>query len=1062
MPKAHLLIKCFYFILLAFSFTAFIRLHADEKDKQLLKEWLESRAKETKEGWYFPFEEDADSNRFPDDWSRSKNYKLEDGKTLAFASWAEIKLDSKIKKAGKNSLHIISQGAQPIGLETNIFKIDNFAAYELSSWFNIDPVTSKYTKVILGVYWYDSEMNLLPQRTEDNFIMFNTGGWELKKQRINIISESAKFAKLFIRVEGEDTEAKIWIDEVRFSKRPLIILNTNHFLNMFGENEQFKLDIKIRGIEKPKYFIDVSMTNIYNEIVYLNTQSISISNEELNEKKEINFLIQPNEKGSFFDKDRPDRNHLIHGVFTINVVLRDDKEDIGGNSIRIGRTEIVNRNRIKDDGEVFGVTIKNLNNSFQLRKGLDLLGVMRVKIPVWDESLEWEGTQFKPNEFKSKLGQIIKEVRTGENQPEIVGVFGPRPKVIEKNTEKGVLNLIAGDEKKWSPYFESTIYNYRTSIKVWQLGDDADFSFTNDEKQQLLLEKLNPYLEKAGQVGAATKILSNPSISNKQLRAHHWLMFNDFEYTDDLNFEELEKALPKSQETFAPKKWLSIPLKSKLYLNNDLNVSVDLIKKIVWARKNDIKRIFVSNYQDEFYGLINHKDEITPAFLSYKLCVDQLSEVNYMGSLPEFGEEIQNFVFSLKQNPKKAVLVAWTKRSDTMNPSYDFTENTLVKINKKLEDLISDLKKPDAVLNHQLIEFFPELISDNSRSHFVKGLNNIIDNPIIRKTFLEKYEELGVISKSPLLKELIKNKFKNQNQEKQTTRYILEELYPNCLNTIETIQKDILLDQEIDQVDLMGNSTPVNVKWSDGDPFQEIKVNQYPTFYTGLSSDFINTRISIRLDESVVLYSRLEKQKQTIIVKNYFDQPMDGIFIINYPPSWKNFNPFIKFRIEKGEPEKKFDFWIIPSRIANPGTVSIGLKTSFTTDRKYSFRSERETALVSDLIVGKPNEKIAIVPPKFGDANSKYVLNIPISLKPFIEGRPKEIDLVVSLDLPDGETSMVRLDKIQSGTYRVAPFSIKLKKEFNNKIARVRIEQRGSSADSLIFHNLDIPIPDAE
>ena len=52
-------------------------------------------------------------------------------------------------------------------------------------------------------------------------------------------------------------------------------------------------------------------------------------------------------------------------------------------------------------------------------------------------------------------------------------------------------------------------------------------------------------------------------------------------------------------------------------------------------------------------------------------------------------------------------------------------------------------------------------------------------------------------------------------------------------------------------------------------------------------------------------------------------------------------------------------------------------------------------------------------------------------------------------------------DLIQSQyNYNVA-FYIHLK-EYNNKVAKVRIEQRGANAEGLIFHNLDVPIPDAE
>ena len=51
---------------------------------------------------------------------------------------------------------------------------------------------------------------------------------------------------------------------------------------------------------------------------------------------------------------------------------------------------------------------------------------------------------------------------------------------------------------------------------------------------------------------------------------------------------------------------------------------------------------------------------------------------------------------------------------------------------------------------------------------------------------------------------------------------------------------------------------------------------------------------------------------------------------------------------DKGD-EGSFNFYITPSRIAKTGSVPIGLKTSFVTDRKYTFRSEREVVLVSDL-----------------------------------------------------------------------------------------------------------------
>lgn len=1062
----HEKVKKYLFYLLIFTFV-FLPCIADEKAEKELKEWRESRIKETKNGWVFNFEEDEDNNGFPDNWSRSKNYKLSDGKTLAFASWAEIKLDSKNKKDGQYSLYIYSQGAQPIGIETDVFKIDNNSAYELSSWFNLDPESTPRTSAILGIYWYDKDLNLLPQKTEDRFTVKHTTGWENIKQRINLIHNNAIYARIYLRVEGDDPEGKIWVDETKFYKRPRISIETNKFLHIFNENEPFTFQVKIRGLEKSSYSFDVNITDVYNNKIFKTSKDFSIKDEDLEQKNEISFTINPNDKSAATDKDKLDKLHLLKGAFTVNVTLFKEGDEIGGNSARIGRTKLQHRIRIKDDGEIFGVTVDNLNNAFQLRKGLDLIGLLRVKIPVWDTNLEWAGAKLVNEEPLNKLTEIVKEVRSGDNQPEIVGVFAPRPKSLENIADKGILNLVNSDESLWKLYFENAIYGFRTNIKTWQLGDDQDSSFTNDSKQQQALDKLTPYLEKAGQIGGTTKILNYPIIADKKLLNHRWLSFNDFEYTDSLKFDAIDKIISNEEGSFAVKKWLTIPLKSKLLFRNDLSPAIDVFKKIVWARKNNIRRIFISNYQDEFCGLINQKNEITPALITYKLGIDLLSEVTYMGSLPEFGDEIENFVFSLNHNPKKAILVAWSKRSDLPNKSYEFTESKLIKLNKSLENLSEELKKPDVILNHQITQFIPDLIFDKSRSHYVKGLNTIINSPSVRKSFLAKYAELGKISKSPALQELINNKYKKEDEEKETARFILEEIYPNTLYQVDIIQKNILLDQDIEQIDLMGNSTPVIIKWNEGDPYQEIKINQYPTIFTGLSSDFINTRISIRLDERFPLFSRLEKQKQVIIIKNYYDQPMDGIFIINYPSSWKNFSPFVPFHLEKSGDkgdEQEVPFYITPSRIATPGPIDMGLKTIFTTNKKYTFRSERETTLQSDLVVGKPDEKIVFIPPKLGDTSGKHTLNIPISLKQKngVPNRPSEIDVVVTLDFPDGESLQFRVDKIQAGTYRMAPFSHKLKKEYNNKVAKVRIEQRGGNTESLIFHNLDIPIPDTE
>ncbi|PCJ59779.1 MAG: hypothetical protein COA79_10265 [Planctomycetota bacterium] len=1037
----------------------------EETKEQKVEKWKESRIKESKQGWYFPFEVDADVNGFPDNWKRSENRYMPDGITLIYRNSATIKLDSKEKKAGRHSLFILHQGVGVISLETDVFNIDNFAAYEISSWFNLDQVSASRTQLQMGVLWYDKDRKQLPEKTEDSFLVKHTQGWEKFKLRINLLNEKAKYTKLYIRVDGNDKNGKVWIDEVRFYKRPRIIIETKRDFNIYNEKDPFKINVTIKGLEKDKYFLDIEMIDSFKVKNFNVTQEINLANLDSSNRKVHTFNITPVSKFSLLDTQRPERSYFVKGIFDVEIILRDDKEEIGGNSIKIARTKIYERTPIPNDGEIFGVTLSNLDMSFKIRKGLKLLGLHLVKVPVWGKDLKVIDRLLINNQAKQTIANVLKSIKTGASQPQVIGIFHPRPDELKDLAEVGILNLVNADEKKWYPYFRGAWESFGPRVKAWQFGSDNDSSFTNDAKQLTALDKLLALREGQLSVGVATQILEGTLSGEKELLRHDSIKFFNFNYHNKLDFDKLMQVMSKQEEKVIHEKWITLPLKASRESGNELVSAIELFKRVVYCRKNNITKIFTSPYQGEFEGLINLKNEPTPSFLSYKLGVDYLSEVSYIGSLSEFGDDVENFVFSLKKDPKKAILVAWTKRSDQKVLSYQFSSDKLVKVGNKLKDLYQEFKKPDKMFNHNLLDFFPDLNTEISRNHLIKGLNKIILDKKIRASFLKKYDLLESLSKSPLIRSQLKNKYKTEEEKKQLTRYILEELYPVSLSPIEVVQKNILLDQEVVRVDILGNESPETIKYSKGDrvPFQEIKIDQYPVIFTGLNRAFINTRISIHFDEKDKIYSRLERQTLHIKIKNHYDQRMKGIFVITLPQAWNNFSPFIPFSLEKGK-SGNYAIRFIPSRIAEPGPIEISLKTTFTTNQKYVFKSKYVVNLESDLIVGRKGEKIEILPPRFGigvkkGKKGKHTLKIPVSLKNIPENVGKEVDVVVTLNLPGERPRPKRIPKIKVGAFLSETFQILIKKSYKNKKARIRIEQVGSNTSS-IYYNLTVPIPD--
>lgn len=618
--------NCWKKFIFLFLLLPVLNLFAQPEDEDpMVEKFRNERTRETDQGFVFGFEEDRDWDKFPDAWTRKR------GKE--YAHYIDILLDPQEKKSGKASIcfHFIGGRA---GIQTGMLKIDSYFAYEFSAWVKARNLSR--SRVSADIFWYDRKAQLLSQTHTKGLTA--AGEWTNTRFRINQVPQGAVYAKLVCLVEGSDKKARVWIDDIRFLKRPRILFTSDREFNIFRE-KKVSFTININGLAAGNYLLNAKVRDYLGRDVYTTRIPIYFEKKDTYQRKFAPRIDQ-------------------FGVYKSTFILYRDGEDIASTTASVAVLPPA-RERLKRSEEVFGVefTASGIRDHVKHLRSLLALGVYNIKVVLWNEKYN-PGT---PEDSHRELRNFLK--KSVDKKIRNIGVFGPVPGALREDvgvSGGGMADILRSEKDKWMDFFRQTIEMYGFFISIWQIGSNADESFSKKNKSRPAIRNFDilSRLSTWSEMGVPFSVQGKDAVAYVPFEEDR-VQFVSVSCAPESDFKQLDRKLEmlkKKKGSDATNKdiWLNINLQSGR--RSETDQLVDYVQKAVTARRHGMDMVVAVPYMDSGQGMVNDDYSLRPVFAGHQTVSSLLSNAEYMGTLRELGNDVYGYAFKREND---TVLAVW-------------------------------------------------------------------------------------------------------------------------------------------------------------------------------------------------------------------------------------------------------------------------------------------------------------------------------------------------------------------------------------------------------------------
>ncbi len=623
--------NCWKRFILLFLLLPVLNLFAQPEDEDsLIKKFRNERTKETEQGFVFGFEEDRDWDKFPDTWTRKRGKK--------YAHYIDILLDSQEKKSGKASIcfHFIGGRA---GIQTGMLKIDSYFAYEFAAWVKTRDLSR--SRVSVDIVWYDQKAQ--PFSRSHTKQLTAAEEWTQTKFRINQVPKGAIYARLICMVEGADKKAKVWIDDIRFLKRPRILFTSKREFNIFRE-KKVSFAVNINGLAAGNYLLSAEVKDYLGQDVY--TTRVPIYFEK---------------KDAYTRKFSPRIDQF--GVYQSKFILYRNGEDIASTAASIAVLPPP-RDRLKKSEEIFGVEfpVSDIPDRSTHLKSLQALGVYNIKMPLWSRD-------YKPGVRESAdkdLRGFLKDC--SDKRIRNIGIFGPVPDELRKKmdlSEGGMADILGVEKEKWLEFFRDTMEMYGFFISIWQIGTNMDESFSGKKKSRRAVQNFDVLsrLSTWSEMGVPFSVRGRDAVDYVPFEEDR-VQFVSVTCAPESDFLQLDRdltLLKKKKGGDATNKdiWLNIDLQNGRM--SEKKQLVDFARKAVMARRHGMDMIVAAPYMDSDRGMIRDDYSLRPVYAGFMTVSSLLSNAEYLGSLRELGTDVYGYAFKRENDTILAIWAAEDK-----------------------------------------------------------------------------------------------------------------------------------------------------------------------------------------------------------------------------------------------------------------------------------------------------------------------------------------------------------------------------------------------------------------
>lgn len=554
---------------------------------------------------------DINYDQWPDRWTRHRG--------PGYPHYLEIEIRPDKTASGGEALHVELDGGAAAAMSPPIAASENYA-YWLEGRLRTEGLVND--EAYLSLTFLDENQAVVRRHFSETFRW--TDGWQdVRIGPIGPNSENVHWVTIGVHVEPVGSEADlrglVAFDDLWLGRVPRLRVDTTASHNLYTDPRAVAIEGTLTGATTDDVRITFELLDAFGRQTLFQDQRLQLEpfvDENAPPAEELATLEY---QGEFSWHPRI-RNP---GFFVVRTTVVGPD---GPTHSEYTPVAIVDPWVIVRPGP-FGWSMPHGSGEIpesELPELLSHVGISRLKYPLWF-------SEDRPAEVEELILLVEELSRQGI---EVIGLLNTPPDVVRNQFNDPQQPLLATDvfvrnPEQWYPSLEPVMTRFLMRTRMWQLGDDRDWSWG---AQPALAESVAQVKQQLDVIGQDLQI-GLPWMWEEQLPAGTDLPWRFVSLSSDpaLSKDEL-RAYLATDDPGVVQRWVNLEPLAKSRYTTFTRVK-DLVERMVAAKIGGAQGIFIVDPFDPEHGLLNEDGTPGELLLPWRTTAMLLADASYAGQL---------------------------------------------------------------------------------------------------------------------------------------------------------------------------------------------------------------------------------------------------------------------------------------------------------------------------------------------------------------------------------------------------------------------------------------------
>lgn len=604
----------------------------------------------------FETEDDLDFDGIPDDWTRRKG--------VDFPEFVRAVIDPANGFNSQRSLRFDLNGGRAVFYS---YRIPINRTYSYFVRARVRSANLRHNAAQLSVSFLNSQSQRV-RKEVSQVITGTTDGWQLIEigPLIPNLQEEKQFIVIGCHIlTGERydvagaTAPQVWFDDIWIGEAPRLSIKTipaagKTTNRLYQLGEEIVVQTEIQGVDhRHTHRLIVDLFDDHGEQIASHPHNIEpIPNDQPRPPYlwKLNATEMETGDGKVGVSATGTETRLLPGTYRVLARLERNGVQHLMSTTSFAVIERNTRLNSSDFGWSFADGLPSATNvsERELAELASESGLGWVKIPLWSSIRRLH------DPHQHKLTDLMAEFE--QRHITTVGMLNDPPEELQRimSGEKGLSNLFLMPANEWYPSLEPVLAAYSFHVRHWQLGDDADDSFSHLKNLGPSLQQIKREFDRIGRdVFLGVHWPYGTAIPPNQFGAHDFVSLGSTAEHHTPN--KLYQSLRQSRSV-GVKRWVSVDLlPAEDKYRREQRVAY-LAKQIIAAKVGGANAIVLKNPVAERGGVLNTDGSPGELFIPWRVLAHELNDARVEQTSLSFRNGTESIALRKKD---ETMLVLW-------------------------------------------------------------------------------------------------------------------------------------------------------------------------------------------------------------------------------------------------------------------------------------------------------------------------------------------------------------------------------------------------------------------